>query len=116
MTSIEKNIVKLFLNINVPHEFENSVDKILLDEFLKGKCTVFIKSSKIDNDSYVKIVTLKNELSKDINFQKDENVNQECIKIINYSGIIKDNYFYMKMKILINLNINMIQMVYDIKR
>lgn len=62
MDSIEKNIVKLFLNISVPHEF------------LKGKCTIFIKSSKIDNDSYVKIVSLKNELSNDINFQKDENV------------------------------------------
>ena len=74
MTSIEKNIIKLFLNINVPHEFENSVDKILLDEFLKGKCTIFIESSKIDNDSYVKIVSLKNELSKDINYQNNENV------------------------------------------
>lgn len=74
MDSIEKNIVKLFLNISVPHEFENSSDKILFDEFLKGKCTIFIKSSKIDNDSYVKIVSLKNELSNDINFQKYENV------------------------------------------
>ena len=74
MTSIEKNIIKLFLNINVPHEFENSVDKILFDEFLKGKCTIFIESSKIDNDSYVKIVSLKNELSKDINYQNNENV------------------------------------------
>ena len=46
----------------------------MFDEFLKGKCTIFIKSSKIDNDSYVKIVSLKNELSNDINFQKDENV------------------------------------------
>ena len=36
MDSIEKNIVKLFLNISVPHEFENSSDKILFDEFLKG--------------------------------------------------------------------------------
>lgn len=74
MTSIEKNIVKPFLNINVPNEFENSVDKILFDEFLKGKCTIFIESSKIDNDSYVKIVSLKNELSKDINYQNNENV------------------------------------------
>ena len=50
------------------------MDKILFDEFLKGKCTIFIESSKIDNDSYVKIVSLKNELSKDINYQNNENV------------------------------------------
>lgn len=74
MSSIEKNIVKLFLEIGVPNEFLNSLDKILFDEFLKGKCTVFIKSSKIDNDSFLKIVSLKNQLSKDINFQNNENV------------------------------------------
>ena len=74
MNSIDKNIVKLFLEIGVPNEFLNSPDKILFDEFLKGKCTVFTKSSKIDNDSYVKIASLKNQLSKDINFQKNENV------------------------------------------
>ena len=74
MNSIDKNIVKLFLEIGVPNEFLNSPDKILFDEFLKGKCTVFIKSSKIDNDSYVKIASLKNQLSKNINFQKNENV------------------------------------------
>ena len=74
MNSIDKNIVKLFLEIGVPNEFLNSPDKILFDEFLKGKCTVFIKSSKIDNDSFLKIVSLKNQLSKDINFQNNENV------------------------------------------
>ena len=74
MNSIEKNILKLFLEISVPNELLNSPDKILFDEFLKGKCTILIKSSKIDNDSYVKIVSLKNQLSKDINFQKNENV------------------------------------------
>lgn len=74
MNSIEKNIVKLFLEISVPNEFLNSPDKTLFDEFLKGKCTIFIKNSKIDNDSYGKIVSLKNQLSKDINFQKNENV------------------------------------------
>ena len=74
MNSIDKNIVKLFLEIGVPNEFLNSSDKILFDEFLKGKCTVFIKSSKIDNDSFLKIVSLKNQLSKDINFQNNENV------------------------------------------
>lgn len=74
MNSIEKNIIKLFLEFSVPNEFLNSPDKILFDEFLKGKCTILIKSSKIDNDSYAKIVSLKNQLSKDINFQKNENV------------------------------------------
>lgn len=74
MNSIEKNIVKLFLDNNVPNEFLNSPDKILFDEFLKGKCTIFIKNSRIDKDSYVKIVSLKNQLSKDINFQNNENV------------------------------------------
>ncbi len=74
MNSTEKNIVKLFLEISVPNEFLNSPDKILFDEFLKGKCTVFVKSSEIDNDSYEKIVSLKNQLSKDINFQTNENV------------------------------------------
>ena len=74
MNSIDKNIVKLFLEIGVPNEFLNSPDKILFDEFLKGKCTVFIKSSKIDNDSFLKIVSLKNQLSKDINFQNNENL------------------------------------------
>ena len=74
MNSIDKNIVKLFLEIGAPNEFLNSPDKILFDEFLKGKCTVFIKSSKIDNDSFLKIVSLKNQLSKDINFQNNENV------------------------------------------
>lgn len=74
MNSIDKNIVKLFLEIGVPNEFLNSSDKILFDEFLKGKCTVFIKSSKIDNDSFLKIVSLKNQLSKDINFQNNENL------------------------------------------
>ena len=74
MNSIEKNIVKLFLETSVPNEFLNSPDKILFDEFLKGKCTIFIKSSKIDSDSYVKITSLKNQLSKDVNFQKNENV------------------------------------------
>lgn len=38
MNSIEKNIVKLFLDTSVPNEFLNSPDKILFDEFLKGKC------------------------------------------------------------------------------
>ena len=74
MNLIEKNVVKLFLETSVPNEFLNSSDKILFDEFLKGTCTIFIRSSKIDNDSYVKIVSLKNQLSKDINFQKNENV------------------------------------------
>lgn len=74
MNSIEKNIVKLFLETSVPNELLNSSDKILFDEFLKGKCTIFIKSSKIDNDSFLKIVSLKNQLSKDINFQNYENV------------------------------------------
>ena len=74
MNSTEKNIVKLFLEISVPNEFLNSPDKILFDEFLKGKCTVFVKSSEIDNVSYEKIVSLKNQLSKDINFQTNENV------------------------------------------
>ena len=74
MNSTEKNIVKLFLEISLPNEFLNSPDKILFDEFLKGKCTVFVKSSEIDNDSYEKIVSLKNQLSKDINFQTNENV------------------------------------------
>lgn len=62
------------MEISVPNEFLNSPDKILFDEFLKGKCTVFVKSSEIDNDSYEKIVSLKNQLSKDINFQTNENV------------------------------------------
>lgn len=74
MNLIEKNIVKLFLEISVPNEFLNSPDKILFDEFLKGKCTIFIKNSKIDNESYEKIASLKKQLSKDINFQKNENV------------------------------------------
>ena len=74
MNSIDKNIVKLFLEIGVPNEFLNSPDKILFDEFLKGKCTVLIKNSKIDNDSFLKIVSLKNQLSKDINFQNNETV------------------------------------------
>lgn len=74
MNSIEKNIVKLFLETSVPNELLNSSDKILFDEFLKGKCTIFIKISKIDNDSFLKIVSLKNQLSKDINFQNNENV------------------------------------------
>ena len=74
MNSIEKNIIKLFLEISVPNEFLNSSDKILFNEFLKGKCKTLIKSAKIDNDSYLKKVSLKNELSKDINFQKNENV------------------------------------------
>ena len=74
MNSIEKNIVKLFLETSVPNELLNSSDKILFDEFLKGKCTIFKKSSKVDNDSFLKIVSLKNQLSKDINFQNNENV------------------------------------------
>ena len=74
MNSIEKNIVKLFLEISVPNEFLNSPDKILFDEFLKGKCTMFLKSSKIDNDTFLKIVSLKNQLTKDINYQNNENV------------------------------------------
>ena len=74
MNSIEKNIVKLFLEISVPNEFLNSADKILFDEFLKGKCTIFLKNSKIDNDSFLKIVSLKNQLTKDINYQNNENV------------------------------------------
>lgn len=74
MNLIEKNIVKLFLDISVPNEFLNSPDKILFDEFLKGKCTIFLKSSKIDNDSFFKIVSLKNQLTKDINYQNNENV------------------------------------------
>ena len=74
MNSIEKNIVKLFLEISVPNEFLNSPDKILFDEFLKGKCTIFLKSSKIDNDTFLKIVSLKNQLTKDINYQWECNL------------------------------------------
>ncbi len=74
MNSIENKIVKLFLEIGVPNEFLNSPDKILFDEFLKGKCTIFLKYLKIDSVSYEKIVSLKNKLSKDIDFQKNENI------------------------------------------
>ena len=74
MNLIEKNIVKNFLQIAVPNEFLNSPDKLLFDEFLKGKCIVFVQSSKIDNESLLKIISLKNQLSKDINYQNNENV------------------------------------------
>ena len=74
MNSIEKNIVKLFLETAVPKDFLNSSDKILFDEFLKGKCATFIECSKIDNESFFKIVSLKNQLSKGINYQNNENV------------------------------------------
>lgn len=33
-----------------------------------------LKSSKIDNDTFIKIVSLKNQLTKDINYQNNENV------------------------------------------
>lgn len=46
----------------------------MFDEFLKGKCTIFLKSSKIDNDTFIKIVSIKNQLTKDINYQNNENV------------------------------------------
>lgn len=74
MNIIEKKIVRSFLEIGVPIEFLNSPDKLLFDEFLKGKCTIFIKDSKIDNESFLKIVYLKNQLSKDIDYQNIENV------------------------------------------
>ena len=74
MNSIERKIVKLFLETRVPNEFSNSPDKVLFDSFLKGKCTIFMKNSKIDNDSFLKIVSLKNQLNKDINYQNNENV------------------------------------------
>lgn len=70
----EKNIVKAFLKFNVPNEFLNTSDKILFDEFIKGKCTILIKHSRIDRESLFKIVSLKNQLSKEINFQNNENV------------------------------------------
>ena len=74
MSSIEKNIVKNFLEIGVPNEFLNSPEKLLFNEFLKGKCATFIECSKIDNESFFKIVSLKNQLSKGINYQNNENV------------------------------------------
>lgn len=74
MNSIEKNIVKLFLETAVPKDFLNSSDKILFDEFLKGKCSTFIKDCKIDEDSFSKIISLKNLLTTDIDFQNVENV------------------------------------------
>lgn len=74
MNSIEKKIVKEFLKIDVPTDFTNSVDKILFDEFLKGHCSTFIELEKMENESLEKIVSLKSKLSKDINFQNNENV------------------------------------------
>jgi len=62
------------LEISVPNEFLNSTDKVLFDEFLKGKCDIFLKCTKIDAETFLKIVSLKNQLTKDINYQNNENI------------------------------------------
>lgn len=74
MNSIERNTVKNFLEIHIPTDFLNSPDKIMFNEFLKGKCSTFIKTTYIENESLMKIISLKNQLYKDINFQNNENV------------------------------------------
>ena len=74
MNAIEKNIVKSFLEISEPTDFLNSPDKLLFNEFLKGKCSTFIKNSKIDNESFLKIVSLKKQLFEDVDYQNNENI------------------------------------------
>ena len=74
MNIIEKRIIKNFLGFVVPAEFLNTSDKLLFNEFFKGKCSTFFKTSTIDNESLSKIVALKNDLLNEIDFQDTENV------------------------------------------
>lgn len=78
MTSIEKNTIKNFLNLSVPYEFMNSTDKLLFNEFLKGICYTFVKTSRIDGDTVKEIVSLKNELYRDIDLSDNENFIYFC--------------------------------------
>ena len=74
MKSSDKRLVKEFLYSNIPHDFLNTIDKILFDEFIKGKCDILLKTSSIDNDSLLKIIDLTNTLYSDIDYSKNENV------------------------------------------
>lgn len=74
MNTNDKRIVKIFLDTAVPDIFLNSIDKLLFDEFLKGKCDTLLKTSSIDNDSILRIINLKNNLYNDIDYSNNENV------------------------------------------
>ena len=73
MTSLEKKTIRNFLNTDVPREFLNSSDKLMFNEFLKGVCSTFIETYNINCEALTKIISLKNELYRDIDFLNDEN-------------------------------------------
>jgi hypothetical protein len=74
MDSIEKKTIKNFLKLNIPKGFLNNIDKDLFDCFFKGHCYTFLGKSYIDNESIEKIISWKNDISKEIDFNNDENV------------------------------------------
>ena len=74
MNPVEKKIIKTFLEIKVPYQFFNSVDKDMFDCFLKGHCSTFLRTSFIDKEELLKIENAKKELTKDVDFKDIENV------------------------------------------
>lgn len=74
MNANDKRIVKVFLDTDVPYIFLDSIDKILFDEFVKGKCDTLLKTASIDNDSILKIINLNKKLYSDIDYSNNENV------------------------------------------
>ena len=90
MNKNDKRIVKIFLYSNVPYDFMNSVDKILFDEFIKGKCDTLLKTSSIDNDSLLKIIDLTNVLYSDIDYSNNKNI--VYINLHKLVVSIMDNY------------------------
>lgn len=74
MNKNEKKIVICFLNHIVPNCFVDSIDKLLFDEFIKGHCTVFVKTSKISKSDLSVIISNKNLLFNGMSFKNDDDI------------------------------------------
>lgn len=74
MTQIEKSLCNSFFNISVPQEFINTPEKVLINEYLKGKCKCIIDNEFIDYQSFEKMNKLKINLANEIDFKNFDNV------------------------------------------
>lgn len=73
MNANDKRIIRVFLDTAVPYIFLDSIDKILFDEFLKGKCDTLLKTASIDNDSVLRIISLNKNLYSHVDYSNNEN-------------------------------------------
>ena len=74
MTKTEKTLCKSFFNIPVPKAFLDATEKILINEYFKGKCQTLIDDGFVDSESFEKMTELKNYIANEIDFDDSDNV------------------------------------------